>query len=81
MVATDDQRIYDAVIGFGGHAVMTNPACNNGTERCLEVLQALQAKGEKYDIVVNIQVRADKSNMAGQWFLVVLHHACSLAGC
>jgi len=55
VVATDDQRIYDAVKDFGGHVVMTDPACNNGTERCLEVLQTLQAQGEKYDIVVNIQ--------------------------
>lgn len=56
MVATDDQRIFDAVIAFGGNVVMTDPKCNNGTERCLEVLQAMQAQGEKYDIVVNIQV-------------------------
>eukprot|EP00873_Tetraselmis_striata_P036446 jgi/Tetstr1/456710/TSEL_043410.t1 len=55
VVATDDQRIFDAVIAFGGNVVMTDPKCNNGTERCLEVLQAMQAQGEKYDIVVNIQ--------------------------
>jgi len=55
VVATDDQRIFDAVKQFGGEAVMTDPACNNGTERCLEVLRTLQSKGEKYDIVVNIQ--------------------------
>jgi len=34
---------------------MTSIACDNGTERCLEVLNALKAKGEHYDIVVNIQ--------------------------
>jgi 3-deoxy-manno-octulosonate cytidylyltransferase (CMP-KDO synthetase) len=34
---------------------MTDPACENGTERCLEVLNTLKAAGETFDIVVNIQ--------------------------
>mmetsp|Transcript_36088 Transcript_36088/g.102161 ORF Transcript_36088/g.102161 Transcript_36088/m.102161 type:complete len:311 (-) Transcript_36088:267-1199(-) len=55
VVATDDERIAKAVVEFGGEAVLTDPSCNNGTERCLEVLKKLQAQGEKYDIVVNIQ--------------------------
>ncbi|QDZ25481.1 3-deoxy-manno-octulosonate cytidylyltransferase [Chloropicon primus] len=53
VVATDDERIAECVRDFGGKVVMTSESCNNGTERCLEVLQHL---GEKnYDIVVNVQ--------------------------
>ncbi len=33
VVATDDARIFDAVCGFGGEAVMTPESCRNGTER------------------------------------------------
>lgn len=55
VVATDDERIFEAVETFGGEAMMTDINCNNGTERCLEVLNKLKAKGEHYDIVVNIQ--------------------------
>ena len=29
-VATDDQRIYDAVNRFGGKAIMTSKSCKNG---------------------------------------------------
>ena len=32
-VATDDQRIYDAVVGFGGKAVMTRADHKSGTDR------------------------------------------------
>lgn len=40
LIATDDTRIYDHVMTFGGHPVMTSPACNNGTDRLAEVLTA-----------------------------------------
>lgn len=52
IVATDDPRICAVVEGFGGRAVMTDPALRNGTERCAAVL-ALQA--EAPDVVVNFQ--------------------------
>jgi len=55
VVATDHEEIKAAVEEFGGHVVMTDPACENGTERCLEVLNTLKAAGEHFDIVVNIQ--------------------------
>ena len=51
IVATDDQRIYDHVIGFG-KVCMTNPNHQSGTDRCYEVLK-LQKKS--YDYVINIQ--------------------------
>ena len=52
-VATDDQRIYDHVISFGGKVVMTSEKHTNGTERCKEVLDYLE--DEDINIVINIQ--------------------------
>lgn len=49
IVATDDERIYDCVQAFGGHAVMTGE-CSCGTERVYEVV-----KDTDCDIVINIQ--------------------------
>ena len=51
-VATDDERIADAVRGFGGQVVMTSPHCRNGTERCADALDKL---GAGFDAVVNLQ--------------------------
>ena len=50
VVATDDDRILDAVRGFGGEAVMTSSAHLSGTDRVAEVSAADDAA-----IVVNIQ--------------------------
>ena len=52
VVATDDQRIFDEVLGFGGRAVMTRTDHRTGTDRCRE---ALDLMGEDFDAVVNIQ--------------------------
>jgi 3-deoxy-manno-octulosonate cytidylyltransferase (CMP-KDO synthetase) len=51
IVATDDQRIFDHVEGFGGHALMTSILHESGTDRCGEVLNQFP----EYDIIVNIQ--------------------------
>lgn len=51
IVATDSEDIFKTVIDFGGKAIMTNPNCSNGTERCAEVAK----KFEDYDLVVNVQ--------------------------
>jgi 3-deoxy-manno-octulosonate cytidylyltransferase (CMP-KDO synthetase) len=51
-VATDDERIADHAIGFGGKVQMTSPACANGTERILQALHLLRLKPA---IVINLQ--------------------------
>ena len=51
-VATDDQRIFDAVRSFGGNVVMTSEHHKSGTDRCKE---ALEKAGADFDVVVNIQ--------------------------
>ena len=52
VVATDDTRIYEEVLGFGGRVVMTSPNHRSGTDRCREALDII---GEHFDAVVNIQ--------------------------
>lgn len=62
VVATDDDRIVDAVREGGGEALLTDPTLATGSER---VAAAAAALGEQYDIVANVQgdqpfVRADE---------------------
>lgn len=52
VVATDDERIYDAVRSFGGEVVMTSTEHNSGTDRCAEAYEKLSYEA---DIVINIQ--------------------------
>lgn len=52
VVATDDRRIYDAVLAFGGKAEMTSTEHRSGTDRCWE---AYCKQGGAYDAVVNVQ--------------------------
>ena len=51
-VATDDQRIYDAVEAFGGKAIMTRSDHKSGTDR---ICEALEKVGGSFDVVINIQ--------------------------
>jgi len=55
IVATDDQRIYDEVIGFGGKVAMTSTSHQSGTDRCAEVLDNLEKDNQHFDVVINIQ--------------------------
>lgn len=50
IVATDDQRIFDVVVGFGGKVQMTREEHLSGTDRCNEVAAQLDA-----DVIINIQ--------------------------
>lgn len=52
IVATDDQRILEAVKAFGGEVVMTRPDHQSGTDRCFEAFSKVNGD---YDYVVNIQ--------------------------
>ncbi|MDD2983201.1 MAG: 3-deoxy-manno-octulosonate cytidylyltransferase [Crocinitomicaceae bacterium] len=51
VVATDDQRIYDEVVRFGGKVIMTREEHISGTDRCGEVLEHFK----DVDVVINIQ--------------------------
>jgi 3-deoxy-manno-octulosonate cytidylyltransferase (CMP-KDO synthetase) len=51
-VATDDERIANAVKAFGGEAVMTSSDLRSGTDRCKEALDKI---GGSFDVVINIQ--------------------------
>jgi 3-deoxy-manno-octulosonate cytidylyltransferase (CMP-KDO synthetase) len=50
LVATDDERIVQAVQSFGGRAVLTSPAHRSGTDRVAEAM-----RNEEADFVVNVQ--------------------------
>lgn len=52
-VATDDNRIFEAVVRFGGKALMTSSEHTCGTDRLAECVNILALKDE--DIVLNIQ--------------------------
>lgn len=55
-VATDDERIFNAVMKFGGNAVMTSSLHKSGTDRCAEAVDEVsKSTGNKIDIVLNIQ--------------------------
>ena len=55
-VATDDKRIFDAVLNFGGKAIMTSPDHLSGTDRCAEAVTKINSEADrKTDVVINIQ--------------------------
>ena len=51
-VATDDERIFDAVEAFGGRAVMTRADHKSGTDRIEEAAEKI---GTDADVIINIQ--------------------------
>ena len=51
IIATDDSRIYDEVVRFGGKVKMTSENHPSGTDRCGEVAKTIQDA----DVVINIQ--------------------------
>ncbi len=53
LVATDDQRIVDAVGAFGGRAIMTSNKNRSGTDRIAEAAEIIGL--EMDDIVINVQ--------------------------
>ncbi len=58
VVATDDERIFEAVQAFGGEVVMTSTEHRSGTDRCKEAYENyMQAHPEQeaFDVIINIQ--------------------------
>jgi len=56
VVATDDQRIYDAVLAFGGLVQMTSSEHKSGTDRCAEAAVLYEQQTDlSFSHVVNIQ--------------------------
>jgi len=53
IVATDDQRIIDAVTAFGGEALMTSDTCRSGTDRVAQTANLLNLCDQ--EIIINIQ--------------------------
>ena len=51
-VATDDERIYQAVEQFGGRAIMTRADHKSGTDRIEEAAEKI---GTQADVIINIQ--------------------------
>lgn len=51
-VATDDERIFQAVEQFGGHAVMTRSDHKSGTDRIEEAAEKINTDA---DVIINIQ--------------------------
>ena len=51
LVATDDDRIFHHVRGFGGRVAMTRPDHRSGTDRCAEIAAGLTG----VDMVINVQ--------------------------
>ncbi|MBR1933998.1 MAG: 3-deoxy-manno-octulosonate cytidylyltransferase [Prevotella sp.] len=51
-VATDDERILQAVEAFGGRAVMTRSDHKSGTDRIEEAAEKI---GSKADVIINVQ--------------------------
>lgn len=51
IVATDDTRIFEHVLSFGGKVVMTDKNHPSGTDRCEEASQ----KAAPEDVIINIQ--------------------------
>src|SRR4051794_18568381 len=60
VVATDDDRIMEAVAEFGGEAAMTRDDHPTGTDRIAEVI----ARIPEADLIVNIQ--GDEPELSGE---------------
>jgi 3-deoxy-manno-octulosonate cytidylyltransferase (CMP-KDO synthetase) len=63
VIATDDERIFNHVVSFGGEVVMTSTKHPSGTDRCFEAFQFITRTERKkhgklyrkFDYVINIQ--------------------------
>lgn len=51
IVATDDERIFQEVVSFGGKVELTSTNHASGTDRCGEIIE----RNPDFDVVINIQ--------------------------
>ncbi|MCK5578904.1 MAG: 3-deoxy-manno-octulosonate cytidylyltransferase [Planctomycetes bacterium] len=51
IIATDNQRVYQAIQSFGGKVIMTSPKHPSGTDRVAEVARYQTG----YDFIINVQ--------------------------
>lgn len=51
IVATDDERIFNSINGFGGNVCMTSPDHQSGSDRIAEIVR----KDKDIDIAINVQ--------------------------
>lgn len=52
VVATDNQKIYDRVLSFGGDVIMTSDQHQTGTDRIIEAYEHFK---DEYEYVINVQ--------------------------
>lgn len=76
LIATDDERIYQAVEAFGGDVVMTDPSHPTGTDRLAEVA-AKHLNG--VDVILNVQGDEPELEPANIDLLIELFQASNAA--
>jgi len=55
-VASDDKRIEEEVLSFGGNFIMTSDKHRSGTDRCAEALGHIrETENDNPDVIINIQ--------------------------
>jgi 3-deoxy-manno-octulosonate cytidylyltransferase (CMP-KDO synthetase) len=54
-IATDDEKIMNAVKAFGGRAVMTSPDHPSGTDRIWEAVEKVSSSGDDNEVIINLQ--------------------------
>jgi len=74
LVATDDERIIDAVQAFGGQACMTSPDHPTGTDRIVEVIQ-----NQPCEWVLNVQ--GDEPTIAPDVLETLIQRALADGSC
>jgi len=55
VIATDHAEIAEVMQKAGAKVVLTDSSLPSGTDRCAQALAQLEAAGESYDYVVNVQ--------------------------
>ena len=55
VIACDDARLLAAAEEFGAEAILTSVDHTSGTDRVAEAARTLRARGEVFDLVINVQ--------------------------